>query len=221
MWGVKDYRHMTSSEKKALEREDANICSQFWRDNGMDNAQRAFNRAKKRVFELLCSNSDLNMFVTVTVNFGADNYQETVRRLGQWLDNQVRRKGLRYILVPEYDDVGRRLHFHGVMNESALTLVNSGLRRGRKAIYNVTSWRQGYTTAVRIGRNNADWQRVAKYIADYMLKATYGKIGGRYYLHGGHLAEPFYVYNSADYSTADGKETVINDYVRFKVERFL
>lgn len=221
MWGVKDHRHMTSREKKELELEEKNTCSRFLGSCGLDNAQRAFNRAKKRVFELLCSNSDLDMFVTVTVNFGDLDYGETVSRLGVWLDNQVRRKGLRYILVPEYNDECRELHFHGVMNESAITLVNSGLRRGRKAIYNVTSWRYGYTTAVRIGRKEADWQRVAHRIVDYMLKAEYGKIGGRYYLHGGRLAEPFYEYASVNYSSANGNETVINDYVRFKIERFL
>ena len=197
-----------------MELEDKNNCSHFLGGCGVDNAQRAFNRARKRVFELLCSNVDLDMFVTVTVNFGTLGYDDTVYRLGVWLDNQVRRKGLRYILVPEYNDEGHSIHFHGVMNETALTLVNSGLKHGRKSIYNVTSWRQGYTTAVRIGRKDADWQRIARRIADYMLKAEYGKIGGR-------LAEPFYEYASTDYSTANGKETVINDHVRFKIERFL
>lgn len=219
MWGER----MTPRERKELEDEEKNTCSMFINGGigGIDYAERGFSRARRRVFDLLCSNIDLNMFVTVTVDFGAVGYAETVRRLGVWLDNQVRRKGLKYILVPEYDDDMRRIHFHGVVNEGSLTLVNSGYRRGRKVIYNVTSWKQGFTTAVRIGKRDQDWQYVARHVVDYMLKAEYGKIGGRYYLHGGKLAEPIYRYAYADYSTADGNEITLNGALRLKIHRFL
>lgn len=46
------------------------------------------------------------------------------RKLNSWLDNQVRRKGLAYVLVAERHKDGA-VHFHGFFND-ALPVVDSG-----------------------------------------------------------------------------------------------
>lgn len=209
---------LTDWEKRTLQRAEEREISRLLCSDGLE---RGFNRAKKRVFELLCSNADLNLFVTFTLAFGREDYALAIKQLGQWLDNRVRRNGLRYILVPEYHDDERTIHFHGVMNESALTLINSGHRRGRKAIYNITEWSGGFSSAIRIGTKNEDWQRVARHITDYMLKDTYGRVGGRFYLHGGFLREPIREYFFTDYETALGEEITVGGSVSFKILRYL
>lgn len=193
----------------------------------------ALNRAKKRAFDLMACNPDCNMFVTLTLDpekVSRTNWREIVPKLNVWLDNMVRRKGLKYVLVPEYHKDGKSIHFHGMMNEEALTLVNSGKRHNGRVVYNVTDWKLGFTTAKRIKGGYADHIAVSKYVFKYMTKAAEElrknpekdiKIGGRFFLHGGELAEPLFEYASADYSSVRGYEMSITDTLKCKVEGFI
>ena len=218
-------KNTCSSDELLLNREELLLLSEFQRserrNSSVDAYWRGFSRAKKRVFELIAANPDLNMFCTFTVQFGRDDYATIIKRLGQWLDNRVRRKGLRYVLVPEFHDDAQSIHFHGVFNESALALENSGKRSGRKVVYNLPEWGLGFASAVRIGAKDVDPIRCAKYIADYMLKENFGRVGGRFYLHGGNLAEPMREYFSADYDAAQGEEITVGGNFSFKLKRFL
>ncbi len=152
----------------------------------------------------------MNLFVTLTLQFSREDYSAVIKRMNTWLDNAVRRKGLKYILVPEYHDDERAIHFHGVMNRSALKCAESGQHRGRKVIYNFPEWKYGFSTVTEIDANGEEWLTVAKRIRDYMMKDLYGRVGGRWYLHGGALSEPIYRYYQADYFTANGNEYNIN-----------
>src|SRR5699024_1127641 len=92
-------------------------------------AQRAARRARKELFLCAACNPDLDCFVTLTqapdkVGDRYD-YKEAVRRLGRWLDNRVRRRGLKYIFVPELHQDGA-VHWHGLCSSAALRLVDSG-----------------------------------------------------------------------------------------------
>ena len=228
VWGMTYAPKVRGGAKKnisSLNNDEKAILSQFERvergDAAADAYERGFNRAKRRVFELIAANPDLNMFCTFTVQFGRDDYAAIIKRFGQWLDNRVRRKGLRYVLVPEFHDDEQSIHFHGVFNESALALENSGKRHGRKVVYNLPEWALGFATAVRIGSRDIEPIQCAKYIADYMLKENFGRVGGRFYLHGGNLAEPMREYFSADYNTAQGDEITVGGNFSFKLKRFL
>ena len=99
------------------------------------------------------------------------------RKLSVWADNQVRRKGLCYILVPELHKDGA-VHYHGIFN-AALPVTDSGTisRSGKKrpqrprsraerarwlsdgghVVYNLPSWTLGFTTAIELygGRDKA------------------------------------------------------------------
>jgi hypothetical protein len=220
-YGPKAPRASKKNECSLLPEERA-ILGQFERGNAAANAyERGFSRAKRRFFELIAANPDLNMFCTFTVQFGRDDYAAIIKRLGQWLDNRVRRKGLRYVLVPEFHDDEQSIHFHGAFNESALSLENSGKRSGRKVVYNLPEWGLGFATAVRIGARDIEPIQCAKYIADYMLKENFGRVGGRFYLYGGVLVEPMREYFSADYDAAQGDEITVGGNFSFKLKRFL
>lgn len=167
-----------------------------------DNKRRAVNRAKVRAFDLIMCNPDLLAFVTLTCD-GAKvdrtDYNAVYKYLKVWLSNRVTRRGLRYILCPEYHKDGEAIHFHMLCNVSAMRFVASrtaaGLVRTRKGkpVYNVKDWELGYSTMQICSRDDPR-EAVAKYIFKYMGKAAGQKIGGRYFLHGGRLAEPYYVY---------------------------
>lgn len=152
-----------------------------------ENLERAMRRARAKVRQLALAN-EFEWFVTLTLDPEKINRYdpvEVVRKMSQWCDNRVRRKGLKYILVPEHHQDGA-IHFHGFFN-GALEAVDSGLtdKNGHK-VYNLPDWTWGFTRAVRL---YGDYHAAVGYTTKYIGKGT-GKIGGRWYYSGGDLAQP-------------------------------
>lgn len=171
--------------------------------------QRAIRRAKAQVREIaMCT--PFKYFVTLTLDQGrVDRYdmKEITRHLNHWLDNQVRRKGLCYVLVPERHKDGA-IHFHGFFNE-ALPATDSGTmvppgggkpRRPRGAaqaalwaaqgghrVYNLPGWGWGFSTAIEL---YGEYSKAVGYVCKYIGKDQGEKIGGRWYYSGGQLGRP-------------------------------
>lgn len=181
-----------------------------------DNLARAKRRARAAVSDVALSN-DFRYFVTLTLAPGkVDRYDpvEVTRKLNNWLDNHVRRDGLKYVLVPEYHKDGA-IHFHGFFN-GALAAVDSGtldtgtgkprkprsaaqraqwLAGGAHVVYNLPAWSLGYTTAIGLyGTPRA----AVGYVCKYITKAQV-KIGGRWYYSGGDLQRPTVELCDVDY----------------------
>jgi len=166
------------------------------------NAQ-AKTRALKRLFDYsYCNEGVFDLFITMTCDGKkVDRYDiDKVYwdKLRHFLDNRVQRNGLKYLIVPELHKDGA-VHFHGLINSSAVRLKDSGKKYWKRntpsygqRIYNVTDWKLGFTTAVKF---SGDYENVCRYITKYVLKQSEGgMIGGRYYYHGGDLKEPHYEY---------------------------
>ena len=173
-------------------------------------SERARRRARIAVYDLTMSNPQLDTFITLTyapeaVGDKAD-YAECYAKLRPFLSNSVQRAGLAYVGVPELTKKGD-VHFHFLANSSALKLERarhprSGRALSRKGspIYNVTNWSVGFSTAqiVTARSEGADAHTATcKYLTKYMTKST-EKIGGRYYLSGGELRRPIYVYGESE-----------------------
>lgn len=171
------------------------------REYGKANEQ-SRRRAYKKVFDYAVCNDDLfDLFITLTLDKQLiDRYDicKIYPKLKTFLSNRVQRDGLAYVLVPELHKDGA-IHFHGLINSSAVQLKDSGKKYWKRntpsygqRIYNVTDWKFGFTTAVKL---TGDYNNVCKYITKYVLKQSDGgMIGGRYYYHGGELKEPHYEY---------------------------
>lgn len=163
---------------------------------------RAVRRARKRVYDLAVCNDDLKYFITLTLDkekIDRYDYDVVVAKLNTWLDNAVRRKGLKYVLVAETHKDGA-IHFHGLIND-VFTMIKSGkytISCGkRKPIYNIKEWKFGFTTAIEVSGVHSN---VCKYISKYITKQNVsGKVGGRWYYHGGDLKEPEYLYSNTYY----------------------
>lgn len=179
------------------------------------NKARSRRRARTKCRDYVLGNYDLDMMVTLTINNDCvDRYDYTaiVKNLSQWLSNRVKRNGLKYVLVPELHEDGA-IHFHGFVNSNAVKLTKTKYKRGTngknfiyaleptrkgRLIYNISDWEIGYTTAVRIGKSEADRNAVATYILKYLSKQT-EKIGGRWYLHSNNLNLPYEIYMCYNY----------------------
>ena len=163
------------------------------------NLRRSAHRAQVNVFDLaICNQFDL--FSTLTFapeNVDRESYDDTYRLLKSWLSNRVQRKGLKYIAVPEYHPKSKTaIHFHMLSNSSPVDLIDSGHWRHNEKVYNIPSWQSGFSTAQFISGDNAiDF--TSKYISKYMTKCNGQKVGGRYYLSGGNLIRPTYVYGES------------------------
>lgn len=200
--------------------------------------KKSFNRARQQCFDYLMCNPDIDTFLTFTVDpseHDSFDYGEIVGSLSNWLDNRVRRKGLKYILVPERHKSGA-IHLHGLSNFDALKLVDSGYyrykkynllleqipknaRKNARKIYNVDDLSLGFSTAIRMSGESAH-EKVAKYIWKYMTKQDGQKIGGRFYLHGGKMEEPKYVYENASFGEAEGEIVSYSQETACKIETF-
>lgn len=184
--------------------------------------QRAMRRARSKLRDLARSN-DFRWFVTLTLDQSkVDRYdiKAVTKKLNGWLDNAVRRRGLKYVLVPELHKNGA-IHFHGFFNdvlpmEDSGTMTGDGGRprkprskaerkrweaAGLRPVFNLTSWRLGFSTAIEL---YGDRDAAVAYVCKYVTKAATetGRIGGRWYYSGGDLVTPRVEYFDADFDDA-------------------
>lgn len=192
-------------------------------------------RAKDKIFEIAIANK-WDYMITLTLDSEKiDRYSngEVLKVIGKWLDNQVQRKELKYLVVPELHKDGA-IHFHGLvsgklkMNESGtykipkekkLVKVNTLTRRGFKKdspgvkiVYNVGDFPYGFSTAVKL---DSQTERVAVYMTKYITKDLQ-KIFGSYYKAGGKIKRELdYVLMDVDFvqmlEFADCKTVVLAD----------
>lgn len=152
-----------------------------------ENLTRAVNRARANVRRLALAN-EFAYFVTLTLDqrqVDRHDMAAITKKLNNWLSNQVRRRGLRYIIVPERHKDGA-IHFHGFFND-ALPVVDSGHKDDQgHPVYNLPSWTLGFTTAIRL---YGDYPQAVAYVCKYIGKQG-EKPGGRWYYSGGDLVEP-------------------------------
>lgn len=209
-------RHMALMEDEGYEMETAAYAAAVDARKA-DSLARAQRRARNAVRDLALSN-EFRYFVTLTLDqTKIDRYdiRAITKKLRTWADNAVRRKGLKYILVPELHRDGA-VHFHGFFND-ALAAVDSGtlsnggkprrprseaerarlIEKGWHVVYNLPAWSLGFTTAIEL---YGEKRQAVAYVLKYISKAaeTTGKIGGRWYYSGGELARPRVTYDDID-----------------------
>ena len=114
---------------------------------------------------------------------------EVVKKLSQWCSNQVKRKGLRYILVPERHKDGA-LHFHGFFNDAVEAVASGHRSKSGQPIYNLPGWDLGFTAAIEVYGN---YPAAVAYVCKYIGKDG-EKPAGRWYYSGGDLREPDVTY---------------------------
>lgn len=192
-----------------------------------ENKRKSFARARNNLFDLLQSNKDIGYFVTLTFDekiIDRYSYQTVVRKLGQWLDNSVRRKTAKYILVPEFHKDGA-VHFHGFINCNVFRLDEAKnphtgklVKHHGKQVYNICDYKLGFSTAIPIRPDEYD--ATCKYVYKYITKTGGEKVGGRYYLSGGALRRPHFEYINLNYLDIQEEVNTLSCGIEYKKIRF-
>lgn len=178
-----------------------------------DDALRSMRRARAKLRRLALSNA-FDYFVTLTLSPEAvDRYEPKaiMTKVNRWLDNMVRRCGLRYILVPEQHKDGA-WHFHGFFAGDGLKAVDSGVRWDGREVYNLPQWTLGFTTAQRL---YGEYTAAVAYVCKYIGKQQGQRPMGRWYYSGGELSEPRKEYATMDYR--DVAQTFDDEAVEFEI----
>lgn len=203
-----------------------------------ESVARSKRRAKSKLLDFaLCNNFEC--FVTLTLDkncIDRHDYNAVIKKLNTWLDNRVRRNGLKYVGVPELHKDGA-IHYHLLCNDTLNTIYSGTVIRptGGKPVKESTAIRQGFSLdECRNVYNIKDWilgfstmyytygpvQRVANYIVKYITKGD-EKIGGRWYYSGGKLIKPVYKYDRVSYDDVSDYDYDIDcSGGLFKVKRY-
>lgn len=172
--------------------------------NGSDEVRSdSLKRAKDKIFEIASAN-EWDYMVTFTLDESKVNRydsKEVKKKFCKWLENMVQRRGLKALIVPELHQDGA-IHFHGLCND-CFNFVHSGTYKvsGRKKpvrlstlkklklspnsenvrdVFNITDYKLGFATAVRLDSNK---EAVAFYMTKYATKELeLHKILGKFYL---------------------------------------
>lgn len=148
--------------------------------NNEETKRISFSRTKKNIYYIARSNV-WEWFVTFTISpEKADryDYKECKKKITKWLNNQKERYApdLYYLVVPEQHKDGA-WHFHGLLGGCAgLVFSDSGLfTNDKQPIYNIDSYKLGFSTATAV----RDTNKVSGYICKYITKDLCGVLDGR------------------------------------------
>lgn len=150
-----------------------------------DNEGRSVRRSKTAVKDYVKTNSDLKYFVTYTLAPSKVNRyseEEIYKKIRSWLMNNVNRKGLKYILVPEKHKDGA-WHFHGFTNKPL-------------------EWKYGFCKTVEMDRKKMG--KIINYTISYVRKDM-EKFNGRRYLHSRNLSKPGKIYSNVEFEKEPGR----------------
>lgn len=141
---------------------------------------RSLSRTRKKVFDYARMNL-FEYFVTLTFNpslVDSFDFDESSSVMSKWLHTlRQSNSDMRYLGVPELHKSGR-YHFHFLMaGIPNVSMVDSGHRTPRgEVIYNVGSYRYGFSTAIRLYSSGAD---LAGYLSKYISKDIMSHVKGR------------------------------------------
>lgn len=139
----------------------------------------SMNRTINKVYELSRSNV-WQYFFTMTFDgqkVDRYDYAECSERLSQWLKDTRKHYApdMVYLVVPERHKDGA-FHFHGLFSKiGSLPLTDSGIKQKGREIYNLPTYKYGFTTVSMVEDSAKASSYVTKYISKELCQVTFGK----------------------------------------------
>lgn len=166
--GIRKGYSISEREIKERKRKDDNYRSQKDIDRSIECSR---NRTINTVYSYALSN-EFEWFYTFTFNpdkINSYDYSECTAALKSWLDYTRKHYApqMKYIIVPELHKSGR-IHFHGMfanVDSIPLTYSEKG-STSHTRVYNLPTYKYGFTTATVI----KDSDRTCSYVLKYITK---------------------------------------------------
>lgn len=163
----------------------------------------SLNRTKTLVRDIVLSN-DFELFCTFTFDPDkVDSFKlyKCWSVMSTWLHHQRDRsrecgREFKYLIIPEQHKSGR-WHFHALISGYTSTLkASKNVTKTLRPIYNITSFRRGFTTAVEIDSKEG----VSSYITKYITKDFIKTFNQRRFFCSRNLTRPVRTVNSSLFS---------------------
>lgn len=144
--------------------------------------ERSLRRSRANIRDLILCN-DFDYFATFTFDpkkYDRFNYGLLKNVMLRWIRNQYHRSSpnLKFLIVPEYHKNGA-IHFHALLkNFNGTKKLYKKKTKGNNKIYNITSFRAGYSTCSPLDDNK---EAVAKYVSKYITKDLISKYNQQRY----------------------------------------
>lgn len=174
---------------------DKGLIPRFLRDREDD---RAVRHAKTTIHDIVLCNS-FDHFVTFTFDPKKVKSRHDVGylkiRMHRWLEYQRKSHGrFQYLIVAETHKDGA-IHFHALFAGYKGPLKDSGVKHEGRPVYNLASWRYGFSTAKIIDQTPESRQKVAGYVTKYISKEMVTFPGKKRYWVSQGLKRPAKIHN--------------------------
>lgn len=166
----KEPKYFVSKSVKKRNREEVD-------DSNYSPSVSSLNRTKSLVRDIVLCN-DFELFCTFTFDpkyVDSFKLHECWAKMSRWLHHQrdlSREKGIefKYLIIPEQHKSGR-WHFHALLSGYTSTLKDTGLKTASlRPVFNITSFRSGFTTATPIDSKEGVSSYITKYITKDFVK---------------------------------------------------
>lgn len=167
-----------------------------------ENKRRSILRSKDKV-QAIANMNEWDYFVTLTFDkekVGNREDKENLKKKTLLYFRKLSKKyGIKYLLIPEYHEDGKCIHWHGLIHDPdkrlTLTDTNKKTKYGYP-IYNIVSWSnyKGFNTACEIGKSSDDKIAISRYISKYINKNDDRIFNKYYYCSNGLIDTPITTY---------------------------
>lgn len=161
-------------------------------DNSLENQRKSLSRTKNMI-GAYARCAVWEWFVTLTYDpakIDRSDFKLCMKKVRNWLRNCRSRlaSGLKYLIVPELHADGASWHIHALLADTGkMVFSDSGHKISGQAVYNLSGWKWGYSTATKV----RDIFRIQRYIVKYMTKDCHAlAVGAHRYYVSNNLEEP-------------------------------
>lgn len=170
------YQNFTIDEMIKIKFPDTSIYDENHKKLSERNSM---SRTVQKVYDIARSNK-WEYFFTLTFNqnyVDRYDYQKVTEKLTNWLDKYRRlNPNMKYLIIPEYHK-DKAFHFHGLFaNLDKTTFKDSGIKdKQGRIIYNIQSYKLGFTTVTEITSHEKATNYITKYITKELIELSKGK----------------------------------------------
>lgn len=158
-------------------------------------SERSVRRTQQTIKDIVLCN-DFELFCTFTFDSAKiDRYDINAcfTAMSGFLHNAkyTHSRALKWLVVPEHHKDGA-FHFHALLSGYNGILKATKCHQNGRQIFNISGWRRGFSTAVKIDNKDA----VANYVRKYITKDMMTEFGRRRYFASRNLVRPVKTINS-------------------------